>query len=198
MRFSMSINTFQDAVVDSCDALMQEYDFAVCTAGDSHVSLASELVSIAFHYDRARAYELSIAISRKSFEVRGVIPFSLGEVLREFNVPKANSSSYIQSPSIDSIAQFIREVCELLMAFCAPVLKGEPRAFENLRARRAAESQHYTVSVRLAGIRKDVDEAWRAQDYTKYRNLLTGLESVLSEVEKKKLGFAQRRTRSTN
>lgn len=183
-------NSFRDAVLTNCEELIAAHGFRLRDGDESCVALDSSSVIISFAYDRVRAFELNVSIATKSKEEAGTIPFSLGEVMREFNVPRSKERSYLQSSSLEQVAIFVRDVCEALIQYCKPILDGDAAAFERVRAGRAIASKQYTLELRLAGIRKEVDEAWRTKDYSKYRALLAGLESVLSESEKKKLEFA--------
>lgn len=183
-------SSFRDAVLASCKELIANHEFNLRVGDESYVALESRGVIISLAYDRTRAFDLNIGITTESMEEAGIIPYNLGEVMREFNVTRSKERSYLQSSSLQRVAEFVKDACDALVQYCGPVLEGDSVAFEKVRNRRASESKQYTLEVRLAGIREEVEQAWRTKDYPKYRGLLSGFESVLSESEKKKLEFA--------
>lgn len=186
----MTLVGFRDVVIAGCKKLICEYGFRLRNGGESYVEIESNNVVISFAYDRVRAFEVNVGIGLKSMEESGGIPYNLGEVMRQFNVPRSEERSYLQSSSLERIADFVNEACEALIEHCKPILVGDQVAFESVRSKRAGESKRYTLEIGLDSIRKEADEAWRAKDYAKYRGLLTGFESVLTESEKKKLEFS--------
>ena len=183
-------SSFRDAVLASCKELIADRGFNLRVGDESYVALESRGAIISFSYDRNRAFETNIGIATKSMEEAGIIPYNLGEVMREFNVPRSKERSYLQSSSLERVAEFVKDAREALIQYCKPIVDGDPVAFEKVRNRRAVESKQYTLEVMLAGIREEVEEAWRTKNYSKYRGLLAGFEPVLSESEKKKLAFA--------
>ncbi len=187
----MKPQTYSDAVVFGCQPLLQDGRFNVVERAESQVRLESELVTITFDYLPARGYELVIGFTFRRADIPDIIPFNLGEVLREYNAGEPHSLTLIQTRSLDEIGLAVRQVCEVLVSKCAAVLNGELTAFESLRARRTIESANYTMRVRLSSIQQQADEAWHAKDYARYSNLLSGLESVLSESERRKLDYAK-------
>ena len=184
---------FCDAIVSGCKVLLNEHGFKVRSQNESCVELESDRVVISFAYDRRRAHELNVSIELRSTEESGTVAYNLGEVMREFEVPRAKERSYLQSSSLERVSEFVSEACEVLGQNCKPILDGCYAAFESVKLRRSVECKRYALEMRLRDIRKEADEAWSTKDYAKYNRLLTGFESILSDSEKKKLEFAARR-----
>lgn len=192
LKVTQVMANFGEAIIQGCKVLLNEHAFTVYSQNESLVEIKSERVVISFSYDRRRAHELNVYVELRSTEGTSAMQYTLGEVMREFNVPRAKERSYLQSSSLETISEFVSDACKVLIQNCKPILDGCVAAFESVKSRSSVESKQYTLEMGLRGMRKEVDEAWSTKDYAKYRSLLKGYESVLSEVEKKKLEFAHR------
>lgn len=186
----MSKTEFVKMVEQSFERILRQYGFTVADGTDASAILVTDRIFVSVIYDKARAFEVLVNLGRFSDATTSKVPFNLGEVFREFAVPNSSQRSYLQSASISRVAEFLESVSIALAEHCDQILRGEEDAFNRVEIRRTIEAREYTLRVQLEGIRKDADLAWQQKNYNAYASLLSGLEPVLTDGDKKKLAFA--------
>lgn len=176
--------------------IMTRFGFAVSNSDDTSVVLDSSTVRINVTYDWRDSYEVDVALSQLQNGIPSPsIPFNLGEVFRELQVPNADNVSFLQSSKEADVVAFLRETAERLATYCHSCLGGDATQFEAIAKRRSREALEYTRKVQLASIRERADDAWRNKRYGDFIGLMEGFANWLPDVDKKKLEYAIKQSR---
>jgi hypothetical protein len=193
----MSVNeNFRAVVMDSFASVMSMHNYVLIASSDSYVRIDSHDTSIQVHYDYRRSFEVGVEFCEL---VNGKccrrIPFNLGEVFREFEVPDANSISFFQSCDILEVHRYLVFIADILVSCCEPILAGDRSYFMSLNNRRSIESAEYTRHVMLRSVRNSADQAWHANEYQQFVDLLAEFEDVLPRHDQMKLEYAKKKLR---
>lgn len=187
--------TFESIVREAFASVIERYGFRVVNADDSHVRMDSENSTIIAQYDCRRSFEVGVNFSELvDGDVKRRIPFSLGEVFREFSVPNAGEIDFLQSSDLSRVREFLSTAAEYLERYSQRILLGDGDAYSAVNERRSREALAYTQQVQLEGVRAKADTAWREKRYQEFVDLLKPLEAGLSIAERKKLEYAMKAT----
>lgn len=180
-----------DTVRTAFSKVIEDFGFVVVESDDSSVKLDSSVVSIEITYDWRNSYEVGIGLCELRNGIRTqAIPFNLGEVFRELQVPDSDRSSFIQSSKENEVVAFLNNAAEKLVSYCPLCLAGDSGMFAAIAKRRGVESIEYTRKVQLASVRDRADKAWQQKRYRDFVGLMEGFASWLPESDKKKLEYA--------
>lgn len=186
---------FRTDVLNALAPIIREYGYRVAESDDGYVRLDSDNASIQVVYDRRRSFEVAVTFSeQENGNLLRRIPFNLGEVYREFEVPESSKRCYFQSADVANVRAFLADTCGLLLDHCRPILAGDRDAFEAVNERRSREAESYTRQVQMAAVRKQADDAWRNKRFEEFVNLLGTFRDALSDAEKKKLDYALKKS----
>lgn len=185
--------TFESLVRNAFASIIQCYGYRVVDANDSSVRMDSVDSTIIVQYDRRRSFEVGVDFSElENGQPKRRIPFSLGEVFREFSVPNAANLDFLQSSDLSSVQKFLATAAENLDKYCGSILNGDPAAFASVNERRSREALAYTQQVRIQSVRTKADSAWREKRYQEFVDLLGEFKSVLPIADQKKLDYAMK------
>ena len=185
--------TFREIVLELFAPIVSKYEYNLVESNESYVQFASNKTSIQLNYDERRSFEVDLGFSEYvNGECVRKIPFNLGEVFRECNVPAADTNSHFQSSDILKVYEFLTAVAEKLSEYCSCVLSGDPICFDALSKRRSTESVAYTRTVQLDSVRGKAMRAWENKKYQEFFSLFIDFKDVLSEPERRKLEYAEK------
>lgn len=187
----MNAKFLSDAVESAFAGLIAKYGFVVRDSDDTTVVLDSSSVRIDITYDWRNSFEVDVGISELRNGVPSPsIPFNLGEVFRELQVPNADRVGFLQSSKEADVVTFLNKTAERLATYCDSCIVGDAKQFEAIARRRSHEAMEYTRKVQLASVRERADQAWRNKRYREFVVLMEGFASWLSDADKKKLEYA--------
>lgn len=187
----MNTQFLSGAVASAFAAVIAKYGFVVRNWDDATVVLDSPSARINITYDWRNSFEVDVGISELRDGVQSPsIPFSLGEVFRELQVPNADRVSFFQSSKEADVVTFLNETAQRLASHCDSCLAGDAKQFEAIASRRSREANAYTRKVQLASVRERADCAWREKRYREFVLLMEGFASWLPDSDKKKLEYA--------
>lgn len=185
--------TFESLVRDAFASILRRYGYRVVEADDNNVRLDSVDSTIIVRYDRRRSFEVGVNFSElENGQPKRRIPFSLGEVFRDFSVPNATKIDFLQSSDLNSVRKFLVTAAENLENYCASILRGEHAAFSSVNERRSREALAYTQQVQIQSLRPKADIAWREKRYQEFVDLLGEFKSDLPIADQKKLEYAMK------
>lgn len=185
--------TFETIVRDTFATVMERCGYQVVEADECSVRLDSENATIIVRYDCRRSFEVGVNLSElEDGRVKRRIPFSLGEVFREFSVPNSDEIDFLQTSDLSQVRQFLLTAAKNLERYCQRILDGDRDAFSAVSKRRSREAAAYTQEVQIQGVREKADAAWREKRYQEFVDLLEPFEEGLSVVERKKLDYAMK------
>lgn len=186
--------SFEAVILDVFAPIMSKYGFVVVESDDNYVRLDSQNSSIQLYYDRCRSFEVGVGFSElvNGDNLRR-IPFNLGEVFRECDVPDADVISFFQSSDILQVRSYLVSVVDRLKNYCEPILTGDHSIFEKVNHRRLVESAAYTRQIQLQSVRDESDRAWRDKKYQEFVDLLSEFKDLLPQSDQSKLEYAEKK-----
>jgi hypothetical protein len=96
-----------------------------------------------------------------------------------------------QVSSPEGVSEFVPKLARLVCAYGIPFLKGDATAYQQAREMRARVAAGYVKDIGLRGLRRKAEAAWRAKDYAQVVEIYGPIYCELSEVEAKKLAYAE-------
>jgi hypothetical protein len=101
-----------------------------------------------------------------------------------------------QVSSREGVQEFVPKLAALVKKYAAPFLRGEGAAFNSALEIQSDRWKEYTKDVNLSQMRRKADAAWHAKDYAQVVDLYGPVRGDLTEVEAKKLAYAEQRVMS--
>lgn len=170
------------------------YDVVESESDDCYVRLDSTRSSIQVLYDCHHSFEVAVTFSElENGCLLRRVPFNLGEVFRECEVPDSPRHCYFQSTEISKVEEFLTATSDLLLRYCDSILNGDPQAFAAVNERRKREAAAYTNQVQIDSVRKQADDAWRNQRYEEFISLLREYKDWLSDADRRKFEYASKK-----
>ncbi|HFD11997.1 MAG TPA: hypothetical protein ENJ32_05980 [Crenotrichaceae bacterium] len=189
---------FPELIQDEFSYLVENYGFHCVSATVFDVRFESDTVFVDVRYDANRSYEIGIEVGQKNVLFDGKErPFNLGEILRLRGVAEKEGYKAFQAADSVSLINCISRLSSWLEIYAVDFLQNDRFSFKRLSDFREKECDQYELETKLSHIRREVQIAWSNKDYLKVLELYQPVESFLSEVEKKKLAFAQRQITKT-
>lgn len=87
------------------------------------------------------------------------------------------------------------KVAELLKKYGDPFLRGDASFYAQLEERNRRASAEYGKRQLLEGVRKDAGAAWSEKDFDRVVKLCQRIRDELTEIETKRLAYAEARRR---
>jgi len=96
-----------------------------------------------------------------------------------------------QVSSREGVQEFVPKLAALVKKHAAPFLRGDAAAFDSALEIQAERAKNYAKGVNLSQVRRKADAAWQAKDYALVVDLYGPVREDLTEVEAKKLVYAE-------
>ena len=101
-----------------------------------------------------------------------------------------------QVSSREGVQEFVPKLAHLVQKYGTPFLKADASAYRAVHETRSRTAVEYEEQVNLRDVRKKVEAAWHAKDYTQVVELYGPVRKELSEVEAKRLAYAEQQVLS--
>ncbi|WP_039916746.1 hypothetical protein [Cellvibrio mixtus] len=189
----MNSDIFNAAVLKHFNFLTIDYGFSVVQKDSYQIRFESDQVFLSVYYDANRSYELDVEIGLLSalFNVNER-SFNLGELLRTENAIEGKQYRTFQVSSPDAIERCVSKLATLVLLNAKDYLLGNKFSFKRISDLRNSECTQLEMKRKLDDVRSEAQAAWQKKEYSKVVALYKPVEHMLSEVERKKLVFAQR------
>lgn len=96
-----------------------------------------------------------------------------------------------QVSSRKGVQEFVPKLAALIKKHAAPLLRGDRAAYDSALAIQSERAQQYAKEVNLKSVRSKVEAAWQAKDYAQVVELYDSMRNDLTDVEAKKLDYAE-------
>lgn len=96
-----------------------------------------------------------------------------------------------QVSSREGVEKFVPKLAALVQKHATPFLHGDPAAFNSPLEFRSERANHYAKEVNLKNVRGKAEADWHAKDYAQVVELYGPVREDLTEVEAKKLAYAE-------
>jgi hypothetical protein len=182
---------FKDAVLSSFKFL-RDLRFRPVQREMTFVRYESSKVFVNVYHGRA-SFEMGVEIGRLS---QADERLTLSSIVALAGAEKAEGFGrhvMFQVSSREGVQQFVPKLAALVQKYGPPFLRGDDDAYcEALKARALAWAQ-YQKQVTIDQSREKAEPAWHAKDYVRVVELYQAMREDLTQVEAKRLAYAERR-----
>jgi hypothetical protein len=185
---------FREAVLSSFKFL-NNVGFRPVKEEMTFVRYESPDVFVNVYHGRA-SFELGVEIGRLKAPNHKL---TLHDIIAWAGAEKAEGSGQhvmFQVSSREGIQEFVPKLAALVEKHAAPFLQGDAAAFDSALAIQSERGKKYAKDVNLGQVRRKADAAWQAKDYAQVVDLYGPVRSDLTELEAKKLAYAEQQAMS--
>ena len=165
-----------------------EHGFTVRRREPTVLRFESDRLGIDVYHGR-QSYEIGLSIGPARPGSGDAYPMS---ILLDVVVPElARGYRNYAGLAPDAVRRGVSELAGLFRICVDRGILEEPDLLERLAERREQAARDYAAEVVLSQTRERVEAAWKARDYAEVVNLLSPVEHLVSEVERKRLRYAR-------
>jgi hypothetical protein len=180
---------FKDAVLSNFKFL-DDFGLRPIEEKVTLVRYESSEVFVNVYHGRA-SYELGVEIGRlKEPEAK----LSIFDVVRWAGAEQAEGFGkhvMFQVSSRQGVEEFVPKLAVLVKKHAIPLLRGDEKAYRSALELRAKQYADEVKQGNLSVVRGKAEEAWHAKDYAQVVELYGPVRDELTEVEAKKLAYAE-------
>lgn len=96
-----------------------------------------------------------------------------------------------QVSSREGVQAFVPKLAKVVEKHAAPFLKGDAAAFDSALEIQSERAKEFAKGVNLSQVRRKAEAAWQVKDYDQVVDLYRPVRDDLTEVEAKKLAYAE-------
>jgi len=186
---------FQEAVLASF-RFLRERGFEVVKKDATLVRFESKHVFVNVYHGRA-SFELGIEMARLAVPEEQVTIYDAIQRAGAEESEGLGKHVMFQVSTREGVREFVPKLASLLQKYGDPFLRGDEDAYrEAVQAQKSAATQ-YEKEVALAKMRREAETAWQEKDYAKIVELYGEWSGELSEVEARRLLYAEQQTTLT-
>jgi hypothetical protein len=184
---------FKQLVAKDFDFLLQDYAFRLVHEEEysSGIQFRYESPKVAVEMSFIR-HELGLQIGVKDSEEKDGLSVSIGDLVILANHEPFHDLVF----SVEGMESWLGEMAEVLKSHDKPFLIGDTKAYQKIAESRSSRVESYMLETQLCSVRKKLNQAWEAKDYTSVVAILKPVKNYLSLAELKKLEYAQKHIRS--
>jgi hypothetical protein len=155
------------------------------------VRYESSEVFVNVYHGRA-SFELGVEIGRvkEPNEAQLTIPEIVAWAGADKTEGRGNHVMF-QVSSPEGVREFVPKLADLVQKYAMPFIKGDATAYREALQARSRAADDYVKQVNLKQMRSKTDAAWQAKDYARVTELYSQMRSELSEIESKRLAYAE-------
>ena len=188
----MADHSFADVVAQGMASICSDFGFRETHRDIRTVRFDSDSVYFTFMYMRFN--EVEFTFGRIAEQTSNKMEFSLFDVLYSAS-PKIAADSHMRSASSpEQIAEAVREIVTGLRNYGQGLLSNDPKVFESFSKVRAERQKRYGDETVAARVRPEAEKAFKMGDYVTAVRLYRSIGDLLSDVERRKLSFAEGKT----
>jgi hypothetical protein len=124
--------------------------------------------------------------------------YSMSELVQLVEPDKAHGYRNFIANSKESIMDGVRRLAALFHLYFDAVIMKDAGLFERLRINREKWAHDYAREVTLVRVRRNLEQVWRAKDYTAVVMMLRPFRDVLSPAELHKYEYAEKHAKPSN
>ena len=156
------------------------------------VRYASPDVFVNVYHGRA-SFELGVEIGRlkqpdnEKLTIHDIVAAAGAEKAEGFG-----QHVMFQISSPEGVRELVPKLARLLEKYGTPFLKGDATAYRTALEARSRAAADYVKQTNLSNVHRKAEAAWQAKDYAQVVELYRPVRKDLTEVEAKKLAYAER------
>jgi len=160
------------------------------------VRYESPEVFVNVYHGRA-SFELGVEIGRLSDAEKKV---NLYEIINWAGAGDAEGFGkhvMFQVSTREGVQEFVPKLARLTQKYGIRLLKGDAAAYREVYATSARSAAEYEKEVALKNVRQKAEAAWHSKDYIRTVELYSAVRNDLTEVEARRLAYAEQQVMST-
>jgi hypothetical protein len=182
---------FKDAVLSSFEFL-KAYGLTPVEENDTFLRYQSDAAFVNVYHGRG-SFEIGVEIGRLDRPEK----YGLGYIVswagkQAWEAEGFGRGTMFQVSSREGVHNIVPKVAELVKKYGDSFLTGRPAFYDELQKANDGASVAYEREQMLTRIRKEADAAWTAKDFGRVAELLQPVHSDLTEVESKRLAYAEK------
>jgi hypothetical protein len=181
---------FKDAVLSSF-TFLTELGLHPVDEKMTFVRYESSEVFVNVYHGRA-SFELGVEIGRLSepdeekLTIYDIVAWAGAERTEGFG-----QHVMFQVSSPEGVREFVPKLAHLVQEYATPFIKGDVTAYREALEARSRAAAEYVKQVNVKQARSKAEAAWQEKDYAQVVELYSRTRSDLSEVESKRLSYAE-------
>ena len=180
---------FTESATEAFKFLTCEFHFEITATSAASVTYEKRGFEVCVHYDAYQSFGIGVTLGWKcSDEPR----FNLGEALRSCGAPETLASTF-QCSNPEKLQPLLLKLADNMKKHCSRILRLEDEALNQLLNQRNLECSDFNAARELRYAREDAESAWKNQDFAQVVDVLSPLESLLSDTDRKRLSIARKR-----
>lgn len=181
---------FKEAVL-SCFDFLRSYGLQPVQEEATFVRYESNSVFIDIHHGRG-SYEIGAEIGRLDRPEKYGLDYIVSRAGNTaWETEGFGKHTMFQVSSREGVQEFVPKVAELVKKYGAPFLRGDVAFYDELGEDNKRAVLEFARQQQLKDIRKSAELAWHAKDYGQVVELYGPVRKDLTEVEAKKLAYAE-------
>jgi hypothetical protein len=182
---------FKDAVLSSFEFL-RTFGLKPISEDVTFVRYESGSVFVNVYHGRG-SYEIGVEIGRLDRPEK----YGLGYIVswagkQAWDAEGFGRGTMFQVSTCEGVQNIVPKVAELLRKYGERFLRGNQAFYDELQKANERASIAYEREQMLTRIRKEADSAWTAKDFVRVAELLQPIRPDLTEVESKRLAYAEK------
>lgn len=180
---------FTESATEAFKFLTGEFHFEIIATSAASVTYEKRDFVICVHYDACRSFEIGVTLGWKSSDEPR---FDLGEALRSCGAPETFASAF-QCSNPENLQPLLLKLADNMKKHCSSILRLEDEALSKLLNQRDLECSDFNTARELRYAMEDAETAWKNQDFAQVVDVLSPLESLLTDTDRKRLSIARKR-----
>jgi hypothetical protein len=187
------VTTFNDAVHRYFDPLAGQHGLRCVSSTPEIVRFANGKVFLQVRFSASGSFEVGVEVGEIPTSADlSERPFNLAEVLRLQASPDAIYVERLRASRPDVLTCAVERLSVLTEKYAFGLLDGVAADFVRLGEFRGKECVEYALSCDLRYAREDAERAWANKNYLAVVKAYKPFETALTEVERKRLAFAEK------
>jgi len=182
---------FKDAVLSSF-GFLRSYGLKAIEEDVTFVRYESNAVFVNVYHGRG-SFEIGVEIGRLDRPEKYGLDYIVHWAGKQaWDAEGFGRGTMFQVSTREGVHNIVPKVAELVKKYGDPFLTGRPTFYSELQKANERASVAYEREQLLTRIRKEADAAWTAKDLGRVAELLQPVRSDLTEVESKRLAYAEK------
>ncbi|MGO4882158.1 MAG: hypothetical protein ACLP59_15195 [Bryobacteraceae bacterium] len=187
---------FKDAALSSFEFL-RTYGLKSVGEDVTLVRYESDAVFVNVYHGRG-SFEIGVEIGRLDRPEKYGLDYIVSWAGKQaWEAEGFGRGTMFQVSTLEGVQNIVPKVAQLVKKYGDPFLSGRPAFYDELQKANERASVAFEREQMLSRIRKEADAAWTAKDFPRVAELLQPVRSDLTEVESKRLAYAEKQIGST-
>ena len=186
---------FKEAALSSFKFL-NDFSFHLAQEKTTLLRYESPKVFVNVYHGRA-SFELGIEVGRLIEPNEKVTLYDMVAWAGAEKTEGFGQHVMFQVSTPEGVKEFVPKLAHLLQKYGAPFLEAKDNAYHSIRELRSRAAIDYEKQVNLSNLRGKAEAAWRGKDYAQIVELYSSVREELTEVEAKKLTYAEQQVLAT-